>query len=1605
MSQNDRDSSEGSDLKVLGSQSSQDNKVIEQKMSRLKRIILWMLSPLALLLLLMTLLVSATWYLTSTNTGTATLIGFVSDALPDLDIEGVEGSLQNNLAIDRILWENDGIEIEVSDSIAKASTFLPRITIDTLTAKLITITLPLNKEQKKREPFAIVLPDIHLPIDVDLKNVDVEEMHIKQGDALIKLRDVKLSSLIEDDRLILHGLSGELYDDDGDISVNAKGYMGLSNPHPLALKIGIEGDSQRLGVGSLSLSAKGEVVDYQVNANGYWKYANYPEYKLDFKGDGNLEQLQVDQLNLLGEAGEINLAGLTTWSPELNWNLEVSGDSLNPGLFAKEYPGKINMLWISKGRLAEKLSVQLELKKLEGSLQDYPIDADLKLSIEDEDITLKTLRAKVGDNELVATGLAGESVDLQWQLDAPNLTQLHQSIRGYLKGNGRVSGKRDGSKLMVVINQLEGELLDYPVDVKGGFHINHQLISADDLQLNIGSNHLHLNGSADENQGIDWQLDAKELIQLYPEITGKLSGKGNIKGLLDGSRATFQVDHLNGHVQDYPINIEGLIKWQDEVMTAKDLILIVGKNKAKLNGVANDDQGINWEINAQQLNQLHPSVKGDLKGQGNIKGLLDGSMAILQIDGLQGHLQGYPVKAKGYLQLQNQMVTAKDLILEAGDNQIKLNGITNEDEGIEWQVNAENLSQLHPEIKGSVSGMGNLKGLMDGSHGTLHIETLSGNLQGLPIKARGQVHYQDESVTAKEILLEAGDNQFTLNGNTGKDLGIDWAIDAQKIGQLYTGLNASIKGEGKLSGKLDGSAYKVKVNELKGQYEGHPLNVTGLIRSTDGKLSVKDVHVYAGVNHFQVNGKATEPFDLAFKINAPELAEAWPGLGGSLKGSGAFKGSFNEGLHKPQLQADLTGKQLRYQNISVASLGLKASQQDETYTIQAVVKDFKQGENQIQRATLDGKGKLDNHTLNLAVQHKEGKLGLRATGSWKQEQWKGQLKSLALGDTVAGNWRLNHPVHIKASATKVTSTMACLSSNQHAQLCADGKWSAANGVVISSKGQLKKIPLAMAKPWLPDTLDLAGVIDGDFDISMMNGKPIGVLDIRLPDSHIAIKSEMKKGQASNNPSAKAEILYYTNTRAKIILANSPDQAKVTASVDLKGRGQLRVDGRIDLATDIQQSRLNLNTSIKVPDIHWMQEFSNDISELKGHLDADIEMKGTIVKPRITGSVQLKEGAFYLPETGAKIQAVHLSIKTNQADQMVMTGTLTAGQGALHANGHLLMGNLPKWTADLTLKGERLLLMDTYEVQAQVSPDLKIKASPDLIAITGMIKIPETAINLSELPVSAKSRADDIVIVGVDGKTLAKAVDKESMLNIQPDVIIELGDKVSFSGLGFKSRFTGRLHILKSKQDIITQGNLNLIDGIFQAYGQHLEIERGRLIFGGSVDNPGLDIRAIRRVPNDILVGISLRGTAQMPESELFSEPLQTETDTLTYLLTGLPASEATSGDSALLSSAISGLGISGGDTMAQKMGNQLGLDDVGISSSTGNYLDSELTIGKKVGAKLYVRYIVGLFNSLQKVAVTYKINQRLEAEMLTGGKQQKLDLNYKIETNRGIFGP
>jgi len=80
-----------------------------------------------------------------------------------------------------------------------------------------------------------------------------------------------------------------------------------------------------------------------------------------------------------------------------------------------------------------------------------------------------------------------------------------------------------------------------------------------------------------------------------------------------------------------------------------------------------------------------------------------------------------------------------------------------------------------------------------------------------------------------------------------------------------------------------------------------------------------------------------------------------------------------------------------------------------------------------------------------------------------------------------------------------------------------------------------------------------------------------------------------------------------------------------------------------------------------------------------------------------------------------------------------------------------------------------------------------------------------------------------------------------------------------------------------------EGTIRVETGRYAAYGQALDIERGQLRFLGPIDNPGLDVLAVRKTPT-VKAGVQVGGTVQRPLVKLYSDPALPDSEKLSWLV-------------------------------------------------------------------------------------------------------------------------
>ena len=182
-------------------------------------------------------------------------------------------------------------------------------------------------------------------------------------------------------------------------------------------------------------------------------------------------------------------------------------------------------------------------------------------------------------------------------------------------------------------------------------------------------------------------------------------------------------------------------------------------------------------------------------------------------------------------------------------------------------------------------------------------------------------------------------------------------------------------------------------------------------------------------------------------------------------------------------------------------------------------------------------------------------------------------------------------------------------------------------------------------------------------------------------------------------------------------------------------------------------------------------------------------------------------------------------------------------------------------------------------------------------------------------------------------------------------------------------------------------------GEYRAYGQSLMLDRGELLFAGPLDNPGLDVRAVR-VIDPITVGVQLAGTVSAPTTQIFSSPAMAEADALSYLILGRPLSASDDAETASLEGAALSMGLRQALPAIQRVGQTIGLDELTVRTTTAD--TGELMAGKQISPRVYIRYTYGLFNRIGGLLMQLRLTDRFSLETRSGD-YRSMDLIYTVE--------
>jgi len=565
-------------------------------------------------------------WLMGTDSGARWILNRVTVSLEEqLAIGQLEGNFDDGLLLNNVRFEQSGLRVEITRIETTVDlAWLPlQLNIKTLNMQDVSVWKAVEEDTPSGRPVAVggiseqdisvqgILEALQLPIVIDMEDVEISGFNLLDSaeETLLHFDEVSLSGRWADEIQIRH-LSLGSPEFDGSIH----GRISLSPPfkHQWTGSIKLPpSDAYTEASGQFEL--KGLPDDYKLSLTASLSPVDLPVIQLAAKGQGGLEQLDIDQGELDSEFAQAAITGRADWSEQAAVGLELDIKRIDPSMWVDNWPGD--------GFVYGKMSFMAE-------------DSVIRVQAFDFDVSGTDMAIKgSADLDLLAGVIDGT---LEWQNLAwpPGPSSLISSDHGQLNLSG-VPGDW----------QFEGMLdLDTPEYPGGRFELagNGDTHSAG-ISILTGQ---ALGGTLAGQAEVDWksalrwsaaldveQLDVSTLLQDWP---ARLNGQFQLSQ--DTGTDVFELQFenllgvLQGEFEGLSVTGQGGLVIDTTGMHFKNIQLLSGQSKLDLDGNLKDPDGLSFLVSLYPEDRIAGHVNGEIKGRGQVAPFAPQPLLDVEID-------------------------------------------------------------------------------------------------------------------------------------------------------------------------------------------------------------------------------------------------------------------------------------------------------------------------------------------------------------------------------------------------------------------------------------------------------------------------------------------------------------------------------------------------------------------------------------------------------------------------------------------------------------------------------------------------------------------------------------------------------------------------------------------------------------------------------------------------------------------------------------------------------------------------------------------------------------------------------------------------------------
>ncbi|WP_439107424.1 translocation/assembly module TamB domain-containing protein [Congregibacter sp.] len=584
---------------------------------------------------------------------------------------------------------------------------------------------------------------------------------------------------------------------------------------------------------------------------------------------------------------------------------------------------------------------------------------------------------------------------------------------------------------------------------------------------------------------------------------------------------------------------------------------------------------------------------------------------------------------------------------------------------------------------------------------------------------------------------------------------------------------------------------------------------------------------------------------------------------------------------------------------------------------------------------IDGGAKFTLQPFLVYLQDEAIRSELPVTGEWSSESASIGLQSFCL------HWRLNS---------------ICSDS---AQLGQSGALSLAVEIEEELQSAISEKPF-LAHAEGAGTLKLAwldgALTDATFDVDF---------------DHLSLDPYLYEGTAEPIRWEQARASGYLRGDTKSLALDVLSEQLGALRLELSEQGQ-------DLVGSLYASAVDLRS---LNDLLPAWRFSS------GLVNADMRLSGSRSAPRLFGKLVLDGASVAHPTIETALSRVHVILDAT-GEGFALDGEAMLGGAPLTLTGLCCDGG----ALSAKLEGVRNQLeLPVVGLEASLSPSLSLVLNEQSLNVGGQLTVHEGVFQHSGPGDTAIALSDDFYRID-----LPQSPPRRFDTYVDISALIEPGFTVRSKEL--EATLSGDLSVsMQPEVPTALYGDLRVLGGELRAYGQVLRLTEGSVGFVGEPLNPALNLSAERRIrAEDLRVGFHIRGSLEEPVFEIFSDPVRSERDTLSYLLRGRgpDAGASVDGTAMALSLGASAINQSGA---LESLNSIPGLSGVALGAE-GSDKDMAATISAYVGERLYLSYGVGIYEPVNALTARLYLRSRLWLEVVSR-LESSFDLYYRFDVD------